>query len=89
MDRGTWWATVHGVTKSWIQLRDQQFHFHFHSIIGIVLCKVLADGVGEGHRAISDLVLSHKDCSLQEMESTWLKQEGKNQETVPIWSKSS
>ena len=22
MDRGTWWATVHGVTKSWTQLRD-------------------------------------------------------------------
>ena len=21
MDRGTWWATVHGVTKSWIQLK--------------------------------------------------------------------
>ena len=23
MDRGTWWATVHGVTKSWSQLSDQ------------------------------------------------------------------
>ena len=23
MDRGAWWATVHGVTKSWIQLSDQ------------------------------------------------------------------
>ena len=22
MDRGTWWATVHGVIKSWTQLRD-------------------------------------------------------------------
>jgi len=22
MDRGAWWATVHGVTKSQIQLRD-------------------------------------------------------------------
>ena len=22
MDRGAWWATVHGVTKSWIQLSD-------------------------------------------------------------------
>ena len=21
MDRGTWWATVHGVIKSWIQLK--------------------------------------------------------------------
>ena len=25
MDRGAWWATVHGVTKSWKQLSD--FHF--------------------------------------------------------------
>ena len=22
MDRGAWWATVHGVTKSWIQLKQ-------------------------------------------------------------------
>ena len=22
MDRGTWWATVHGVAKSWTQLSD-------------------------------------------------------------------
>ena len=23
MDRGTWWATVHGVAKSWTQLSDE------------------------------------------------------------------
>ena len=22
MDRGAWWATVHGIAKSWTQLRD-------------------------------------------------------------------
>ena len=22
MDRGAWWATVHGVAKSWLQLND-------------------------------------------------------------------
>ena len=27
MDRGAWWATVHGVTKSWTQLRD--FHMFY------------------------------------------------------------
>ena len=27
MDRGAWWAVVHGVTKSQIQVRN--FHFHF------------------------------------------------------------
>ena len=26
MDRGAWWATVHGVSKSWTRL-----HFHFQS----------------------------------------------------------
>ena len=24
MDRGTWWATVHGVAKSWTQLSTQE-----------------------------------------------------------------
>ena len=24
-DRGTWWATVHGVAKSWTQLSDYTF----------------------------------------------------------------
>ena len=27
LDRGAWWAIVHGVVKSWTQLRD--FHFLF------------------------------------------------------------
>ena len=26
MDREAWWATVHGVTKSWTQLSDPHFH---------------------------------------------------------------
>ena len=27
MDRGAWWATVHGVTKSWTRLSDFTFTF--------------------------------------------------------------
>ena len=27
MDRGAWWATVHGVTKSQTRLSDYHFHF--------------------------------------------------------------
>ena len=27
LDRGAWWATVHGVTKSWTGLRDLTFTF--------------------------------------------------------------
>ena len=25
MDRGAWWATVHGVAKSWTRLSDSHF----------------------------------------------------------------
>ena len=32
MDRGAWWATVHGVTKSWTQLSDFTFTFHYHAL---------------------------------------------------------
>ena len=28
MDRGAWWATVHGVTESWMQLSNYIFTFH-------------------------------------------------------------
>ena len=34
MDRGAWWATVHGVTKSWTRLSNFTFTFT-HSIRGI------------------------------------------------------
>ena len=30
MDRGAWWAAVHGVTKSRTRLRDLTVTFHFH-----------------------------------------------------------
>ena len=32
MDRGAWWAAVHGVAKSRIQLNDFNFTFHFHAL---------------------------------------------------------
>ena len=32
MDRGAWWAAVHGVAKSWAQLSDFSFTFHFHAL---------------------------------------------------------
>ena len=32
MDGGAWWAAVHGVTESWIQLSDFTFTFHFHAL---------------------------------------------------------
>ena len=32
MDRGAWWAAVHGVARSWIRLSDFTFPFHFHAL---------------------------------------------------------
>ena len=32
MDRGAWWASVHGVTKNRTQLSDFTFPFHFHAL---------------------------------------------------------
>ena len=29
MDRGIWPSAVHGITRSWTQLRDWQFYFYF------------------------------------------------------------
>ena len=32
MDRGAWWAAVHGVAKSWTWLSDFPFTFHFYAL---------------------------------------------------------
>ena len=32
MDRGAWWAAVHGVAKSQTRLYDFTFTFHFHAL---------------------------------------------------------
>ena len=32
MDRGAWWAAVHGVAQSWTRLSDFTFTFHFHAL---------------------------------------------------------
>ena len=28
MDRGAWWATVHGVAQSWVELKELRMHTH-------------------------------------------------------------
>ena len=33
MDRGAWWATVHGVTKSWTQLSNGAHGSHSGSAV--------------------------------------------------------
>ena len=34
MDRGAWWATVHGVTKSWTRLRDYHTQKNWNELFG-------------------------------------------------------
>ena len=33
MDKGAWWAAVHGVAKSQARLSDFTFTFHFHAFL--------------------------------------------------------
>ena len=50
MDRGAWWATVHGVTKSRTQLSNFTFTFHASEKEMATHCSVLAwriPGMGE------------------------------------------
>ena len=37
MDRGAWWATVHGVTKSWAQLSNSAQHTITHTSVCMVI----------------------------------------------------
>ena len=32
MDRGAWWAAVHGVAESWTRLSNFTFTFHLHAL---------------------------------------------------------
>ena len=32
MDRGSWWAAVHAVTKSWTRLGNFTLTFHFYAL---------------------------------------------------------
>ena len=52
MDGGALWAAVHGVTKSWTQLTDFTFTFHFDALEKEMAthCSILAwriPGMGE------------------------------------------
>ena len=44
IDGGAWKAAVHGVAKSWTQLSDFPFTFHFHALEKemVTHCSVLA-----------------------------------------------
>ena len=37
MGRTAWWATVHGVAKSWTQLSNWHFNFHFSGVSSLFI----------------------------------------------------
>ena len=45
MDRGAWWAAVHGVTQSWTQL---SLHTHIYWVI-VAACGLSLVATGGGH----------------------------------------
>ena len=52
MDRGAWWATIHGVSKSRTRLNGFTFTFHFHALekemathSSVLACRI--PGMGE------------------------------------------
>ena len=58
MDRGDWWATVHGVIRSWTRLSD--YHFHFHDLfIWLRRVSVVAGRICVASRGI--VLLRHMD----------------------------
>ena len=48
MDGGAWWAAVHGVAKSWTQLNDFTFTFHFHALEKEMATPVFLPGESQG-----------------------------------------
>ena len=55
MDRGAWWAAVHGVAKSRTRLSDFTFPFHFHELekemathSSVLACRIPGTGEPDG-----------------------------------------
>ena len=63
---GAWWAAVHGVTKSWTQLSDFTFTFHFHALekemaahSGVLAWRILATGEPGGLPSVGSHRVGH------------------------------
>ena len=63
MNRGAWWAKVHGVAKSWTKLNDQHFHFDVVGLSGLwklghkVYCDYSSKTTGREQRSGLSLVV--------------------------------
>ena len=53
MDRGAWWAAVHGVTKSQTRLSNVCFTFHLHALEKeMASTPVFLPGESQGQRSL-------------------------------------
>ena len=52
MDRGAWWAAVHGVTKSWTRLSDFTFTFLFHALEKEMATHSSVPGILQGQQSL-------------------------------------
>ena len=63
---GAWWATVHGVAKSWTPLSDFTFTFHFHALekemvthSSVLAWRILGTGVPGGLPSMGSQRVGH------------------------------
>ena len=52
MDRGAWWAAVHGVVKSQTGLSNFTFTFHFHALEKEMATHSSLPGESQGRRSL-------------------------------------
>ena len=69
MDRGAWWAAVHGVPKSRTRLSDFTFTFHFHALekemathSSVLARRIPGTGMPGGLPSMGSHIVGH-DCS--------------------------
>ena len=71
MDVGAWWAAVHGVAKSWTQLSDFTFTFHFQALekemathSGVLAWRIPGTGELGGLPSMGSHRVRHDCCNL-------------------------
>ena len=86
MDRGAWWATVHGTAKRWTRLSDFNFHFHAKMIVYNYITKryksrlfalnpttsIIALNANNLHTQTQILQLKEWDYQLGKKSKSWL-----------------
>ena len=63
MDRGAWWATDHGVTKSWTQQSYYPFSLSFASILATSF---------QSHEILGQIILNISTSQFPYLPASWL-----------------